>query len=320
MNASSISPFRALPEIEVRSDPGLLQPFAQDPQDRLELSSAPALGLLPKPALQASPPTSFTQKAVHAYYLSPDEKSLSPAGKAIYAKLRAKYLDDVQMCPIGTPTVYFTGGLPGSGKSSVLDYLWKESKDFVLVDPDSIKKDIVEDLAMLNPALRSEMAADPQWGTSVHWPSSLMAKELMDEALGSGKDIVFDSSMSTPDQDKYRKFAADSRRNGYHVKGLICNVGVEKSIERAEKRAKKPVSLPLPDGDKLLLPGRMVQADYIRECQGRLQQNMGAYLAEGLFDGVNVFDNNQDGQMPRLVETYQRVATLDGHYTCQKNP
>lgn len=264
-------------------------------------------------------PQQFTKDAVDKYYLGADENSLSPAGKALYAQVRGHYLDPVPECTIGSPTIYCTGGLPGSGKGSVVDSMVDHRPDFVLVDPDKIKQDIIEDLATKNPNLRAQMQNDREWGTAVHWTSSIMARELMVEAIKSGKDIVFDSSMSTPDQGKYREFANDARAQGYRVNAMICNVDVDKSIERAEKRSKKPVIVDLPDGP-LALPGRLVTADYVRECDQRLHANLNAYLTEGLFDNLVFFDNSRDGEALRFEKSYRRVAGPGGAYSSQAGP
>jgi predicted kinase len=261
----------------------------------------PAIGshLLGAPAAQEVP-QKFRLREVQDYYLSGDEESLSEAGQALYASIRDRALANAEPTQVGSPTVYFTGGLPGSGKGQILDKM-EANGGFVLIDPDHIKHDIMADLARKNPQLREAMQNDREWGTVVHWTSSLMAKQLMLDALETGADLVFDSSMSTPDQARYHEFASKARSQGYRVNALICDVRLEKSIERSEKRAQKPVEVEVEGADSLKLPGRLVTADYIRECQTRLEHNLFSFRMAGLFDSMSFYDNNSDGAPARLM-------------------
>ena len=272
--------------------------------------------LLPAVVGQYTVPVKFSLQDVQGHYLVADTGGLSAAGQALCSQLSHKYIDNVPSCSIGTPMLYFTGGLNGSGKGAIIDSMWKDQQDFVLIDSDRIKKDIVADLAVKNPSLRQQMADDPEWNTAVHGTSKLIAHQLVHDALASGKEIIFDSTMCNPENDEYRAFAAEARKNGYLVKGIISQVSVDKAVERATQRAGKPVSVDLPDG-QLVLHGRTVRADYIKGNEERLRRNLEAYTQEGLFDRLEVFDNSRDGKPAQLVETYHRVATSSG-YTCRR--
>jgi len=245
-------------------------------------------------------PQKFRLREVHDYYLTRDEEGLSEAGKALYASIRDRILEGAEPTQVGTPTAYFTGGLPGSGKGTILQKM-EASGGFVLIDPDQIKHDIMADLASKNPQLREAMQNDREWGTVVHWTSSIMAKQLMLDALETGADLVFDSSMSTPDQAKYHEFASKARAQGYRVNAVICDVRLEKSIERSEKRAQKQMEVPVEGAEPLKLPGRLVTADYIRECHTRLEHNLFSFRMGGLFDSMTFYDNNSDGAPARLM-------------------
>lgn len=273
--------------------PGVAAPPAPDPPALVGSGTPPQARGLP------SVPRQFTQKEVQAYYLSADEESLSEIGRALYTRMKGKYLDPVPEATLGSPTLYFTAGLPGSGKGAVLESMWAEAQDFVLVDPDHLKYDILKDLLAKNPDLGPQMMQDREWGTVVHWTSSLLAKELLLDGLSQKKDLVFDSSMSTPDADKYRKFSIMAREQGYRINALICQVDLDKSIERADKRSRKAIQV-----DNLLLPGRLVTPDYIRGCNERLQANLDSFFAEGLFDFAAAFDNN--GDYPTMEKAWGR--------------
>ena len=249
-------------------------------------------------------PQTFSKDAVQGYYLDADEEELSEAGRALYESIRSRHLGQSEKLDFGSPTAYFTGGLPGSGKGQILEKM-QSMGGFVVVDPDCIKRDVIADLVEKNPALKSAAEKDPDWGTVVHWTSSLLAKELMRDALKAGADVVYDSSMSTPDRQRYKDFVDLARSQGYRIHAMICQVGVQKSIERAESRAGKPVTVELPE-DEIRLPGRRVTAEYVRECAGRLDENLLLFQAAGFFDHVSIYDNNLDGQPMRLISSAKK--------------
>ncbi len=127
----------------------------------------------------------------------------------------------------------------------------------------------------------------------------------MKDALRSGCDVVYDSSMSTPDRQRYQDFVDLARSQGYRVHAMICEVDLNKSIERAEARANKSLLLDSPQGPLKLL-GRRVTADYVRECSGRLKDNLTVFQAAGFFDHVSIFDNSVDGQPMRLISSSKK--------------
>ena len=290
-------------------------------------SSAPTTMLMEAPTLDgvgaakaSSVPQSFTQKEVDSYYMTTgaDGKvGLSDAGKAVFATVKAKFMDPVPKAPFGSPTLYFSGGLPGSGKSATMRELFKGSKDeFVRVDPDAIKETLLEDLATKNPALRPQMAADDSWAGVVHETSSLMAKQLANESLGTGKDVLYDSTMASATPDKFQNLAAKARAVGYRVQALITKVTPETAARRALERAKYPTVLNLPDQTTLKLPGRLIQKDYIDECQSHLENNLHHFVQTGLFDRMTVFNNDKDGMPAQREATYKRQMTEQGP-TCE---
>lgn len=265
----------------------------------------------------ATAPQHFTRAEVDRFYLRGEE--LSPEGMRLYETLKTRYIDEIPRCKRGSPALYLTGGLPGSGKGFILSKIMKDEPQFVLVDPDEIKKHILRDLAKANPELKGEMAADRNWSDVIHETSSIMAKRLMNDALRSGKDIVFDSSMATKNVDKYRSYARTARANGYRVYGLITNVTEDTANQRALMRAGKPTDVILGDG-VLSLPGRLTRSDYIHDCAQNLQSNLDTYLQEGIYDRCTVFDNNEhspDGAL-RVMATYTRQQNPDGTFTMKE--
>jgi predicted kinase len=265
-------------------------------------------------------PQRFTSDEVERCYFKSSGPQgigeLSGEGMKLYEAVKAKYLDSVPVCPVGPPTIYLTGGLPGSGKGYVLSKIMQGKPQFVLVDPDEIKKDILRDIADKNPQLKGEMAQYNGWNDVVHETSSDMAKRLMSDALASGKDIVFDSSMASSNVGKYRDFAKRARAMGYQVNGIIADVSEETAITRAYQRADTPVRLNLKNGDTLSLHGRFTKPDYIRECSQNLHSNLSTYLQEGMYDRCVVFDNNSPD--PKVSAAYEREKLPDGTFTMKR--
>lgn len=162
----------------------------------------------------------------------------------------------------GKPTLYMTGGGYGSGKSTLLDKFpgvvgfptvakgdalagaFRAATDptmsatqagpfqngeAVRADPDALKSGIPE-----YQKLAGGDPPDPSAATYVHEESSELAKDAVKEGLGSGKDVVYDTSADTnPD-----KLA--SKVDGFRQAGagrVICNYAFSGSIEESQARA-----------------------------------------------------------------------------------
>ena len=264
-------------------------------------------------------PEAFSKAEVDRFYLTGEEGKLSPVGQVLFNKVRTKFLESIPDTPLGSPTLYMTGGIPGSGKGRIVSQLWEQSPHFVLVDADEIKNVVLADLVTANPALRPQMEQCKEWASVVHRTSRVMAHDLMEEALGSSKDILFDSTLASPNRQEYHQFVDRARQGGRGVHAIICNVDVSKAIERAEKRAKKPTVIDLPQ-DKLILPGRFVPLELIPGAKEGLTANSELFLKEGLFDDVTIYDNSRDGEPLRLDARYERVSLPDGGYTSKLVP
>ncbi len=141
----------------------------------------------------------------------------------------------------------------------------------------------------------------------------------MDEALTTGKDIVFDSSMATKNVGKYREYANRARRNGYKVYGIISDVSELTANERARKRADIPTKVILDTGAIVNLPGRLTTSDYIHDCAENLTENLNTYLGESLYDQCIVYDNNAPVPVPKSI--HKRVKMPDGTFiTVDESP
>jgi len=99
-------------------------------------------------------PQHYNLKEVEGHYLAggvQKAQTLSEEGLKLYETVKKRYLEAVPRCPHGSPSLYLTGGLPGSGKGHILSRVMKDRPEFVKVDPDEIKKLILRDLVSKNP-------------------------------------------------------------------------------------------------------------------------------------------------------------------------
>ena len=294
------------------------EPAGTPAQDTGGVNFAKMFGVDTGSKAESTVPKHFNAQEIEGHYFANGAENakglndLSDDGKKLYKSIKARYLDAVPQCPHGSPTLYLTGGLPGSGKGFILSKIMGDSPQMVRVDPDEIKKDILHDLASKDSGLLDQAATNKTWGNDIHETSSFMAKMLMNDALVSGKDIVFDSSMASGNVNKYRNYAATARQNGYKVNGIISDVSVETANQRALGRADKPTILKLEDGSTKTLPGRLTERSYIEGCAKHLDSNLKTYLSEGMYDQCMVFDNNSSENPAQVKMVYKREIGPDG--------
>lgn len=260
-------------------------------------------------------PQHFEKSELQKCYLSEDGNQLSAVGKALYAKIADAFLSSVPQ-PADAPTLTMTGGLPGSGKGQLVKMMQREVPPFVVVDADKLKDWVLLDLLDKNPNLRSEMEQCKEWASVSHRVSRVLAHELIVDSVAAGKDCLFDSTLAAPKREEYREFVAQARSKGYRVEAKLAQVEVETAVLRAEARSKQPYKIG--DGEsQVTLSGRYVPSDLIRGAYEGLVTNRDAFIQEGLFDRLQVFDNNQTGQPMKLQQEYKRVCLADGFCTSQ---
>lgn len=262
-------------------------------------------------------PQKFTRDEIEDFYLSLKELTdaqianienldeiLTNDGLRLYEIIKTKYLEPVPKCPVGSPTIYNTIGLPGSGKSTIVKKkIMAGNPEFVLIDPDEIKTDILKDILKINSNLKGEIVNNPQWAGVIQRISTRLSLRLLQDALLSGKDIILDS-MSIRMPDFYRKMVSTARQKGYLFAGIVSNVSTENSIKRVNKRANIPLQIELENGEHLTVAGRRPGEKYVNSCAQDIEKNLPEALKEALFDFCVVFDNNKEGEPPRVIASY----------------
>ncbi|HEY3998472.1 MAG TPA: zeta toxin family protein [Candidatus Xenobia bacterium] len=263
-------------------------------------------------------PDKFTSSEVEAWYTGDSPSGLTPPGQELVKEVAHEVVQGKPDHGLGDPVLILTGGVPGSGKSTVMAHLKATHPDLVVIDPDHVKERVVEDLAKANPELVAAMRSNPDWGSVVHETSKVMARNLLGEVLKSGHDVVLDSSMGVSDPDRFRDYVKEACRHGYDVHAIVLyKVDPEVAQRRNSRRGDAGTEIAMRNGETLALPGRRVPDDLIHLTHDLLHQNVEAYVNEGLFRRITLLDNNTDGQPAHVLADYEQTA---GHGTWTSRP
>jgi predicted kinase len=124
------------------------------------------------------------------------------------------------------------GGLPGAGKTTVLEqHAGIDRSHFLTINPDDIKeemakRDMIPEVAGLTPMEASDL---------VHEESSYIAKQLALRATADGKNVIWDITMSSRASTESR--IVDLRAAGYsQVEGIFVDIPVEVATHRSDAR------------------------------------------------------------------------------------
>jgi predicted kinase len=189
------------------------------------------------------------------------------------------------------------GGLPGAGKTTVLeDHAGVDRSQYLTINPDDIKEQMAErgmipEVAGLTPMEASEL---------VHEESSYVAKQLALRAMPDGKNVVWDITMSSRESTERR--INDLREFGYsRVDGIFVDIPVQTSIQRADRRHR--------DGHDDYragqgLGGRFVAAEvvaYQADPDWGSRNRRTFEQIKPQLDAWTQYDNAVDGRAPLLV-------------------
>jgi len=195
-------------------------------------------------------------------------------------------------------TAILAGGLPGSGKTTVLTTVARiDQTKYLTVNPDEIKelmaaRGMVPELPGLTPMEASDL---------VHEESSYIAKQLALRAYADGKNIIWDITMSSLVSTRQR--LSELRSAGYgQVEGVFVDIPVEVSVRRAEARHQ--------EGHEKYrqghgLGGRYVDPDLIRAQSDADSGSRNRATFDQIkpdLDHWRVYDNSIDGREAILVE------------------
>lgn len=198
------------------------------------------------------------------------------------------------------------GGLPGAGKTTVLnEHAGIDGSRYLMINPDIIK-DVLADRGMV-PAVEG---LSPMEATElVHEETSHLAKRLALRAQSDGRNLIWDVTMSTGASAEGR--VEQLRAAGYtRVEAVFVDIPVDLSIRRAEERHRGDQEAFLADSGN---GGRYVSPDVIVAQSHRdwgSQNRLHFERLKDRLDAWSVYDNSVDGRDPVLVQSY-RVARDD---------
>jgi len=170
------------------------------------------------------------------------------------------------------PSVIYMGGVPGSGKSTIVKM--RGFNDFVHIDSDDVKRQLPEYQGW-NAALLQDEATD-------------VVSEIISQAEEGRKNILIDCTLKTPEQ--YIAQIDTFRKLGYKVGVVFADLPPEKAITRAIDRYVNP------EGDH-----RFVDPRYIATHD---HKNRRSYeKLKQLADFFEAYDNDvPKGHEPVLLE------------------
>jgi predicted kinase len=191
------------------------------------------------------------------------------------------------------------GGLPGAGKTTVLEqYAGIDRSQYLTINPDKIKDEMAKRGMVPNVEGLTPMEASDL----VHEESSHIAKQLALRAMPEGKNIIWDITMSSRESTERR--IGDLRRAGYlRIEGIFVDIPADVGIHRSDARHREGH-----DGYRAGhgQGGRFVPAEVIaaqadpdwgsrnRRTFEQIKPHLDAWL---------LCDNSVDGRHPLLVDS-----------------
>lgn len=192
----------------------------------------------------------------------------TPERKALHQKIVDEFTKNVT--PSQSPTFTLMGGLPGSGKSSIVNE--KNLNNTVRIDSDEVKMRLPE-YEGWNAGL-CQLEADD------------VVAQILVQAASDKKDILLDGTLKN--YDKANRMMDVMGNLGYKTGVIFSNVSPENSMRRAVARFQKT--------------GRLVDPMYIASHD---HQNINSYeRLKNEVDFAELYDNDQQGVPPQLKERY----------------
>lgn len=191
------------------------------------------------------------------------------------------------------------GGLPGAGKSTILqEYAGIDTSQFLRIDPDNIKLE----LAQRGLIPRVEGLSPMEASDLVHEESSFVAKALAQRAQADGKNVIWDITMSSRSSTEERIDVL--RAAGYtRIEGLFVDIPIETSEVRAAARHRSDQEnyrAGKGEGGRLV-PPEVTHAKADPEW-GSVNRRVFEEVKDR-FDVWSIYDNSIDGSPPTLIDS-----------------
>jgi predicted kinase len=232
----------------------------------------------------------------HQHTVDPAREVWSEERDALHDSL----IDDLYAKAADVPCerrAIIAGGLPGAGKSTVLErYAGIDRSQYLTINPDDVKeemarRDMIPPVSGLSPMEASDL---------IHEESSYVSRQLALRAQADGKNVIWDITMSSRASTERR--IDELRSSGYmRIEGIFIDIPVEISISRADSRHREGEDGCLA-GDGLggrFIPAEMIRAQADPEWGSRNRRTFEE--VKGHLDHWRLFENS--GPTPVLVQT-----------------
>jgi predicted kinase len=197
------------------------------------------------------------------------------------------------------------GGLPGAGKTTVLEkHAGVDRSRYLTINPDDVKEEMakrgmIPQVPGLTPMEASEL---------VHEESSHVAKRLARRAMRGGMNVIWDITMSSRESTERR--INDLRSFGYsRVEGIFVDIRIDTSIERADARHRRDhdhYRTGQGNGGRCIAPetvSAQADADWGSRNRRTFEQ------VKPQLDGWARYDNSVDGRPAQLIDRDAREDT-----------
>jgi len=168
----------------------------------------------------------------HYFYLSEEENE-----KIFQEKILPKLISKYDFSPKREPIAYLTGGIPGSGKSTLIKQIVSQSnKKMFISNSDNLRK--------FHPNFQEIQEI---FGTNSNeallYDTRKFAVKAIDYAIDKKADFVLDSTLSDPN--KTKDIIEKLKKNNYRINVIILAVNIYESLHGiynryAEQYSKKP--------------------------------------------------------------------------------
>jgi predicted kinase len=232
------------------------------------------------------------------YLTDPDGETWAPERRAAHNAI----INDLHTAARDVPCerrAILAGGLPGAGKTTVLDrHAGGGGSRYLTINPDQIKEEMarrgmIPDVDGLTPMEASDL---------VHEESSHIAKRLARRAMREGKNVIWDITMSSRESTERR--IGELRAAGYErVDGIFVDIPIEMAVRRSDTRHREGHERSRA-GQGLggrFVPEEVITAQADPEWGSRNRRTLEE--VKPLLDAWAVIDNSADGRAPVLTES-----------------
>jgi predicted kinase len=232
------------------------------------------------------------------YVTDPDAETWTPERRAGHDAIIADLYGAARDVPCERRAI-LAGGLPGAGKTTVLEHHAAiDRSQYLTINPDEIKermakRGMIPEVAGLTPMEASDL---------VHEESSHVAKRLARRAMREGKNVIWDITMSSRESTERR--ISDLRAFDYsRVEGIFVEIPVDIGMRRTEARHREGHGKYRAGHG---LGGRFISAEVIGsqadpEWGSRNQKTFEQVKPQ--LDAWSLCDNSVDGRAPVLVDS-----------------